>query len=46
MIYIRDSFALRFECMKIVRKWGGMFCMLQVAGCRLKNGLLSLSEST
>ena len=24
----------------------GIFCRLQVAGCRLKNGLLSLSEST
>ena len=24
----------------------GMFCRLQVAGCRLKNGLLRLSEST
>ena len=26
--------------------WAGIFCRLQVAGCRLKNGLLSLSEST
>ena len=26
-----------------VYKGAGMFCRLQVAGCRLKNGLLSLS---
>ena len=46
-IVLKSSIALfvlsKIEKLKIR---AGIFCRLQVAGCRLKNGLLSLSEST
>ena len=42
-----DPFSFRPKFPDILAEWITlMFCRLQVAGCRLKNRLLSLSEST